>query len=187
MKKVLSMLMAAVMLVSMLSVGIFADFTVGGATGTTQGTPDNFEGSSSADVNISISGDVVHVYAVDIEFTAGTFSYSTGSVWDPTTHQYKPSEGGEWTGNGAVKITNHSDLPIAYKVEATEVDTYGPLEIEVTSGNDEGTILKVEAGAAEGVSVNVTYGVTGTPTVSEITNQKLGTISVTVSKVDDIP
>ncbi len=138
--------------------------------------------TKSNDVNITINGEVVHVYLVDIVFDAPTFTYSSGSVWDPENYVYKPNATATWSGEGTVKIVNHSDLPVTYKVEATDlVDTYGALTIPVTNGD--GTIAKCEVGDARGShNATATYTVSGTPTVSEITAQKLGSILVTITK-----
>ena len=138
--------------------------------------------TGNQDVNVTISGDVVHTYLVDIEFTTPIFTYSTGSVWNPEKYQYEPSATATWNGTGEVKIVNHSDLPVTYKVEATDVvNTYGALTIPVTNGN--GTIEKCNAGDEIGIhNATATYKVEGTPTVSEITAQKLGSILVTITK-----
>lgn len=134
------------------------------------------------DVNITISGDIVHVYLVDIVYTNPTFTYSSGSKWNPDTYQYEPSTAATWAGEGKVKITNHSDLKIDYTVVAENVvDTFGPLQIEVTGGT--GTVEKCNAGDTKGIhNKEVTYKVTGTPTVSEINAQKLGEITVKITK-----
>ena len=139
--------------------------------------------TGNQDVNVTISGSVVHTYLVDIEFTTPTFTYSTGSVWNPEKYQYEPSAEGSWTGGtGEVKIINHSDLPVTYKVESQNiVPTYGALTIPVTNGN--GTIEKCNAGETRGIhNATATYKVEGTPTVSEISGQKLGSILVTITK-----
>lgn len=138
--------------------------------------------TGSEDVKVTINGDVIHVYSVDIEFNVPTFTYSTGSKWDPNDYQYKPSETATWSGEGSVKITNHSDLPVSYTVEkANVVNTYGPLDIVVANGT--GTIAKCEVGTARGSkNATATFKVDGTPTVSEITAQKLGEIKVSITK-----
>lgn len=139
--------------------------------------------SKSAEVKITINGAVVHVYLVDIEFTNNpTFVYSSGSKWNPDTYQYEPSTTATWMGKGEVKITNHSDLPVNYTVESkVTAGTYGPLNIEVTDGT--GMIEKCEVGMTRGQqNATATFTVTGTPTVSEITAQKLGEIKVTITK-----
>ena len=81
-----------------------------------------------------------------------------------------------------MKIINHSDLPVTYTVVATDiVNTYGALTIPVTNGD--GTIAKCNAGDVRGShNATATYVVEGTPTVSEITAQKLGSILVTITK-----
>ena len=146
------------------------------------GTPEaDYHGQGDQqDVHISINGAVVHVYLVDIEFTNPTFTYSSGSKWNPETYQYEPSTTATWTGTGTVKITNHSDLEVKYTVaKANVVGTYGPLDIEVTGGN--GTIAKCNVGDAKGShNATATFTVTGTPTVAEITTQKLGEITVKI-------
>lgn len=148
------------------------------------GTPEaGYTGQTSGqDVNITISGEMVHVYLVDIEFTNPTFTYSSGSKWNPDTYQYEPSTGAEWAGTGTVKITNHSDLEVKYSVEkANVVGTYGPLDITVADGT--GTIAKCNVGDAKGShNATATFTVTGTPTVAEIAAQKLGEIKVTITK-----
>jgi len=138
--------------------------------------------TSTADVKVTINGDVVHTYLVDIEFTNPTFTYSTGSQWDPTDYVYKPSTTAEWKGTGSVKIVNHSDLPVNYTVAAENVsNAYGPLSIDVKNGT--GTIAKCEVGMTRGEkNATATFAVSGTPTVSEITAQTLGEIKVTISK-----
>lgn len=134
------------------------------------------------DVKITISGDIIHVYLVDITFTSPTFTYSSGSKWNPNNYQYEPTTEATWAGTGTVEITNHSDLPINYTVErANVVGTYGPLDIEVTDGT--GTIEKCNVGDAKGShNATATFKVTGTPTVAEIAAQKLGEITVKITK-----
>lgn len=141
--------------------------------------------TGDSDVNITINGEMVHVYLVDIEFTTPVFTYSSGSVWDPENYQYKPNTNATWYGEGSVMITNHSDLPVNYTVEAKDVvTTYGDLAIPVENGT--GTIAKCNVGDVRGShNATATYKVTGTPTVSEITAQTLGTILVTIAKVTE--
>ena len=86
MKKIFAIVLSAVLCLCM-AVPAFA-----------AGTPEaEYTGQTSGqDVNITISGDMVHVYLVDIEFTNPTFTYSSGSKWNPDTYQYEPSTGAEW-------------------------------------------------------------------------------------------
>ena len=172
MKKIL----VCVMVLALCLCATISSFAAGQSEGEYTGQKEN------QDVNVTISGAIVHTYLVDIEFTNPTFTYSTGSVWNPEKYQYEPSTEATWSGEGKVQIINHSDLPVTYKVEATDlVDTYGALTIPVTNGN--GTIAKCEVGDVRGShNATATYVVEGTPTVSEITAQKLGSILVTITK-----
>lgn len=172
MKKILAIALCVVLCFCMAVPAFAAGTTEAAYTGETKGE----------DVNITISGDIVHVYLVDIEFTSPAFTYSTGSKWNPENYKYEPSTGGTWDGEGTVKITNHSDLPVNYTVEKENVvGTYGPLDIEVTGGT--GTVDKCNVGDAKGShNATATFKVTGTPTVSEIAAQKLGEIKVTITK-----
>ena len=148
------------------------------------GTPEaEYTGETKGeDVKITISGDVIHVYLVDIEFTNPTFTYSSGSKWNPENYQYEPSKTATWMGEGTVTIKNHSDREVKYTVaEANVVDTYGPLNIVVANGT--GTIEQCNVGDVRGShKASATFTVTGTPTVAEITAQKLGEITVTITK-----
>lgn len=173
MKKVLISVMCALVCLCM-AVSVFA---------ADAGTEGEFTGKSgSQDVNITIGGDIVHSYLVDIEFTTPVFEYSSGSLWDPENYVYVPNSEATWKGEGTVKITNHSDLKVDYTVESENVvSTYGPLQINVTDGT--GTIEKCSVGDVKGSHfATAKFAVNGTPTVAEISSQKLGEIKVTISK-----
>ena len=171
-KKILSIALCVALCFGMVLPAFAAGTVEAEYTGQTQGE----------EVKITINGNVVHVYFVDIQFTNPTFTYSSGSKWNPDTYQYEPSTGATWNGEGTVTIINHSDLPVNYKVEKENVvNTYGPLDIVVTG--DAGTIDKCNVGDAKGShNATATFKVTGTPTVSEINAQKLGEIKVTITK-----
>ena len=178
MKKILAIALCVVLCFCMAVPAFAAGKTEAEYTGQT----------GSEDVKISISGDIVHVYLVDIEFTNPTFTYSSGSRWNPDEYRYEPSKTVTWQGEGTVTITNHSDRSINYVVEKADVvKDYGPLDIEVDGDTDgtgaKGLIEECKVGTTKGEkNATVKYRVTGTPTVSEITAQKLGKINVTISK-----
>lgn len=174
MKKILTLALCVALCLCMV-LPMFAEGTAAGDyTGESQGQ----------DVKISIGGDVVHVYLVDIEFTVATFTYSSDSFkWDPDNYQYEHDADAAWNGQGTVKIINHSDLPVNYTVEKKNVvTTYGPLDI-VLAGDTAGTIGACTTETVWGSkNATATYTVTGTPTVTSVTAQKLGEIKVTISK-----
>lgn len=172
MKKILAIALCVVLCFCM-AVPAFAAGTVA----------DEYTGQSGQqNVHITINGDIVNVYSVEIEYNNPIFTYKSGSKWNPDIYQYEPNATATWAGTGTVKITNHSDLSINYTVEGKlTTNDYGPLEIKVTGGTN--TIEKCNAGDAKGShNATVTYVVGGTPTVSEITDQKLGEITVTITK-----
>lgn len=137
---------------------------------------------TSQDVKITIDGQVVHVYLVDIEFTNPTFTYSTGMQWNPDEYIYENITEPSWAGEGKVTITNHSDLKVDFAVTSENVETsFGALAIDVTGGT--GSIAKCNVGDVKGShNATATFKVSGTPTVTEISAQKLGEILVKISK-----
>lgn len=194
MKKIISILVAVMMIVSLFAVPAFAaDKTIidaDSSNDTYEGAEQNaFGGSTSADVNIQINGKINHRYAVDITFDAQTFTLSTGATWNPERHEYIHNLPVTWNGKGTVTVENHSDRPITYEATAAvTTKEYGPLSIVF---NGAATYAPIPAtpivGCAVGGTAPVatfTYGVVGTPIVAELTATKLGTITVTVDAVD---
>ena len=190
MKKLISILVAVMMIVSLFAVNAFAyDIDATSGNGTFEGEiKDNFGGSTSVDVEIQINGDINHRYAVDIIFNAPVFTLSTGATWHPSEHQYVHETPVVWNGTGNVTVENHSDQPITYAAEAAVTATqFGDLAI-VFNGAD--TYAPITATQIEKCTVGgtapvaeFTYGVVGTPIVAELTATKLGTITVTVDAV----
>ena len=191
MKKLISILVAVMMIVSLFAVPAFAnDIDATSGNGTLEGAEQNaFGGSTSADVQIQINGEINHRYAVDITFDAQIFTLSTGATWHPSEHKYIHDLPVNWSGTGTVTVENHSDMPITYEATAAvTTEEYGPLSIVF---NGAATYAPIPAtpivGCAVGgvaPSATFTYGVVGTPIVAELTAKKLGTVTVTVDAVD---
>ena len=191
MKKLISILVAVMMIVSLFAVNAFAyDIDADSGNGTLEGAEkDDFGDSTSVDVNIQIDGAINHRYAVDITFDAQIFTLSTGATWHPERHEYIHNLPVAWSGKGTVTVENHSDMPITYEATAAvTTDEYGPLSIVF---NGAATYAPIDAteivGCAVGgvaPSATFTYGVVGTPIVAELPATKLGTITVTVDAVD---
>jgi hypothetical protein len=194
MKKIISILVAAMMIVSLFAVPAFAaDKTIidaDSSNDTYEGAEQNaFGGSTSVDVQIQINGDINHRYAVDIIFNAPVFTLSTGATWHPSEHQYVHETPVTWNGTGNVTVTNHSDMPITYAADAAVTTTqFGNLAIVF---NGAATYAPIDATPLEKCTVGgpaptatFTYGVVGTPIVAELAATKLGTITVTVDAVD---
>lgn len=188
MKKILSILLAAMMLISLFTVPAFAyDIDKVSGNGSLEGAAkEDFHGSTSADVKIQINGDINHRYAVDITFTAPVFTFSSDAVWHPDTHEYSHDASIDWAGTGVVVVENHSDMPITYAAEAEVTATqYGDLDIVF---NGAATYAPIPATEIPGCTVggtapseDFTYGVVGMPIVGSLPATKLGTVTVTVA------
>lgn len=197
MKKILSIMLAVLMIAGLCTVSAFA------ADGIYDTKPVSGDGvaalpeggsSSGADVIVTINGEVSHRYAVEITFNNPTFVYSTGSVWDVEKHQYVPGgDPAEWVGEGKVEIKNHSDLAVKYDVAAEKLDTiegYGANNLDIILTGVDGAVTSANLDACPvgatyeaAPSVNFTYKVDGKPTVAEITAKKIGEIVVTIAPV----
>lgn len=191
MKKLISILVAVMMIVSLFAVNAFAyDIDASSGNDALEGAiKDAFGGSTSADVQIQINGAINHRYAVDIIFNAEVFTLSTGAVWDPSEHEYVHNTPVTWNGTGTVTVENHSDMPITYAATAEVTATqYGNLAIVFNGSAEYAPIPTAEiAGCTVGgtaPSAEFTYGVVGTPIVAELTATKLGVVTVTVDAVD---
>ena len=183
MKKILSVFLAVLMLAGLCTTAAMADFVGGDATGVEEGSYNG--GTATGDVTITVTGDPVHKYAVDVEFEALSFTYSTGSTWNPQTHQYEVSDTGVWSAPRTVPISNHSDLPVWYSAEASEaVTTYGQISVKFNSTLDSIALTEIarcEAGQ-DPVPVTFTVGLEGAPTVGQISDVVISTVTVTISK-----
>lgn len=183
MKKFLSVFLAALMLAGLCAMSAAAAFVGGDASGVDEATYPG--GTASGDVTITVTGTPVHKYAVDVEFQELSFTYSTGSVWNPTTHQYEVSDTGTWSGAKTVSIKNHSDLSVWYSAEASEEDTtYGNISVKFNTSLDsiESTeVTRCEVGK-EPVPATFTVSLEGAPTVGQIQDVVISTVTVTISK-----
>lgn len=183
MKKIISVFLAVLMLSGLCTVTAFAEFVGGGAEGVEENAYNG--GTAQGDVTITVTGDPIHKYAVDVEFEALSFTYSTGSTWNPQTHQYEVSGTGSWSAAKTVTIKNHSDLPVWYSAAASEeVTTYGTISVKFNGSEDSiasTEIAKCEVGT-EPTPVTFTVGLEGTPTVGQITDVVISTVTVTIAK-----
>ena len=187
MKKLISILVAVMMIVSLFAVSAFAyDIDATSGNGTLEGdTKDDFGGSTSVDVNIQINGEINHRYAVDITFNAPVFTLSTGATWHPSEHEYVHETPVVWNGTGTVTVTNHSDEAITYAADAAVTATqFGALAIVFNGAATYAPITATELAkctvGGTAPEATFTYGVVGTPIVAELAATKLGTITVTV-------
>lgn len=176
MKKFLSLVLALAMTASLLCSPVLA----------VREGKDSPNQQSTVDVNIKLDpGGIVHKYCIDIEFPDPiVFTYDEAvGTWDPEEYQYTGGGTAGWSGNGDIKITNHSDMDVKYVVTSKDVvNTYGDLTINIA--NNTGIIGGCTPGTAVG-SKNATavISISGTPN-SALTAAavKLGVVEVTISK-----
>ncbi len=128
MKKVLSVLIAAVMLISVFGVNIYAAGTTTNVVGSHKTTGGSIgDGVEEIPAGNGVSSDVVlkvgsigHRYAVDVTFEDYTFSIAN-VVWDVSSLSYKTESGDVFTNKTlGITVTNYSDGGITATGTITE-------------------------------------------------------------------
>lgn len=168
MKKILSLILALAMIMS-LSVTAFA------AEGVTNG------GTDTADVKGTYSSEAtVTVYSVDIAWEGLSFTYNGAfeGNWNPKTHEYENATAAGWAaGNGTITVTNHSNTAI------TATPSYSPATGYESAGVSFSTAALQVATADNGVDGAAGTAVTGTITVTPTGSLPEGTEDVTIGTI----
>lgn len=155
MKKLLSMILALVMVLSMGTV-VFADTTI---TQDENGNWQNNEPTQPVDVVVSVNSSVV--YNVTISWNSLTFTYQIGNdmEWSVTDHKYvtKENSTGETTTTGWNKTGNQIEL----KTDATDTSKVTGLQSNIEVINHSNAEVTVTASYADGTNNDVD-GVTDT-------------------------
>ena len=181
MKRILAVVMTLAMLLGVMTVGASAAYmaeankiTGDGAgntskAGTAAGASDTTGtviGTKDVTVNIKTSseGGTTHVYAVAVDTTELTFTWSNSAttIWNPETLKYETStDEGSWTQSFFdITVTNYSDVGITVTPSTT-----------TPNSADAGVTVAV----SEAVNIDSAYDGTTTGTA------KTGKITVTVS------
>lgn len=177
MKKILSLILALAMVMS-LSVTAFA------AEGSDGGN------KPGEDTNIDVSakhvagGSTGTVYSVDIKWTDMTFTYTdeTTKTWKPEDHSYETNPGGSWDKTTAtVTVTNHSNAGVTATVAYTDGNANDGVNAsfdKTTATLDAGVENQYDAADKEVFTLTIE----GTPTfAASETAQKIGSIKVTLA------
>ena len=173
MKKIVSLILALAMVMS-LSVTAFA------AEGVTNG------GTDTSDVKGTYSSTAtVTVYSVDIAWEGLSFTYNGAfeGNWNPETHEYEDATAAGWAaGNGTITVTNHSNTAITATPSYTAKNGYETAGVSFsTSALNVATADNGVDGAA-GSAVTGTITVTPTGSLPEGTEDAvIGTITITIS------
>lgn len=178
MKKLLATLLAAVLMISAMSVNAFAATTV-----TT-------EGNTTADITAKFSeGTKLDAYKATIEWGSMEFTYTTsGQTWNPDTLTWDTTGTPGWTTAdsekaGQIIVTNYSSQAITAKISFSSTNG-GVTGITVNNTDvvEAGyTIASADTGAATGTAQVATYNIlpVGAFTMGGDA-QVVGTITVTL-------
>ena len=161
MKKMTSLLLALIMVMSL--------STVAFATETTNGTGDySAEVTGSYVPGTTSSGTI---FSVEIDWTPMSFTYHAekAPVWDPVNHKYSETAKAHWEGEGTITVTNHSNAKISATPKYTAAEGFGdatmsfsPSVLNVTSaesGSEQiGTITVTPGGFLPKMDTSATIG-----------------------------
>lgn len=136
-----------------------------------------------------VAGTTSTVYSVDISWGAMEFTYTDANkgVWDPAEHKYKNQTAAAWTGddgsNNKIEVTNHSNngitAALAYAAEASYADatgTFGKNTLDCATADTGATTTQAGAATTDSTTLTMSGSLP-----SGTSNQKIGTITVTIS------
>ena len=198
MKKFLSVLLAAMLLVSVFALNAAAGVVgnYGGGNGVNDGVPDIPEGAStSGDVVLNL-GTVNHRYAVDVTFPTMTFKVG-GLTWNVNTMKYESGETTMSDQTLTITITNYSDLPVnAAGTVGSIAEAATSAGISLTMTTDSATVARATAGSADANGTAATAKLVASLTSENWTDSidtlfaagtqsiTVGTITVAISKTE---
>ena len=178
MKKLMTMALALVMVVTMTGVGYAADPT----------NINSISGTAQKDVKITVTpAESSEVVSVDITWDDLSFSYTGASeTWDPSDHTNKFSGGsGSWSPvNKTIKVTNHSNIAVTATGTLGNGTTTGAVTDGVKATIASNTFelaTAVDTLYSKAPNNSMTVSVDGTPTAKK-SNVTLDTVTITISK-----
>lgn len=122
------------------------------------------------------------VYSVDVAWDSMEFTYTVASegTWNPATHQVDGASEGRWSGDGDVKVTNHSNAKVNVAVTYAAEGSYSDITGSFSNGSFQlATAEGTEVGSAPNQTATLTLS--GELDKSVDTSTKLGTATVTIT------
>lgn len=174
MKKIIAIIMALVMIMSLSITGFAAD-----------GVGNN--GSDSAEVKGTYEAgeETATVYSVDITWAGLEFTYNGAyeGTWNPETHQYDGATEAGWAeGTGTITVTNHSNTAITAGAEYEAATGYESASMNFSTSSLEVATADNGVDGAAGTAVTGTITVTPAGTLPAGTaDTVIGTITITIS------
>lgn len=173
MKKIISLVLALLMIMS-LSISAFAADGVGNG------------GTDSAEVKGTYKGTAsVTIYSVDISWSGLEFTYNGAyeGEWNPGTHSYDNGTKAGWAeGTGTITITNHSNTGITAVPSYKAASGFEDADMIFSTSSLAVATADNGVGTAAGSAVIGTITVTPTGTLPEgTTGATIGRITITIS------
>ena len=168
MKKIVSLVLALVLVMALATTAFAATETI-----TT--------GASTAEVKAQYDGEAVKpdVISVDVTWGAMTFTYTEGGNWNwqPGTHTYADGRTYAWTANGnTVEVVNHSNVAVDVEFGFTAAEGYNVTgTFDVT---EETLNAGVEGAFDDADSVTATLTLAGTLAKEVSTATTVGNVTV---------
>ena len=193
MKKLLAILLAATMFVTVFVTSASAD-TVVGADGGVETFPSTTTGGQNLNVKVT---QVTHKYAVDVTYNLDELTF--GVTWDVNDMKYKITNGAFSDTTKTITVSNRSDLSVyAYATVADENTADGvSLVADAKDAASRLTVDKANAGTSvangtakeENITISITstdWTTAATYYANQVTNPnttfKLATVTVTITK-----
>lgn len=152
---------------------------------------DDTKGSSTRNVTVKcVTDDTTKVYRVDVTWDSLEFTYSfedasgNKGTWNPDTHTYDIANPKGWDKSSAsIKVTNHSNAPVAYSATLSVTSKNGvTAALEDSESNLATAVGTTVSGAPSG---SITLKIDGKPAeaaFSDTNSFTFGTVTVAISR-----
>ena len=176
MKKVLALILALTMVLSLGTVAMASNSTVVGGTGN----------STLDDVVVKVTeGGTTNVYYITIEWDNMVFSYSNGGKrWDAVNHEYDTVDAAWVGGNTAnIVVTNRSDVNVSVGASVSDKDAGDHFKAELFPTSFDLTSYAAQPkDSPASNSFTLTVNVDGVPSATDADGIVIGTITVIIAK-----